>query len=260
MARIDRAITVFGAPIHAAFAAEESHTRAAVYAASNSALVSPYSPHMQFLANLAAVLVRPRRTMRRILDSPRRRMVLPMVLLVVISGIFGDFDAPTAQKYLQQSGGWQVWLMVTGVVVCVIAAMVGLFYLYAWVPYFVGRFLGGTGDVRGVRAALAWGLAPAVWALLYRVPGAIWFASSSPTAVRLRNGKVGFDPGMMANGCGVALVFMFLELIVIVWCAVAMSNTVAEAHDYSALHGLGTLVISAMAPVVVMIAAVLAIN
>lgn len=213
---------------------------------------------MHFLANLAAVLVRPRRTMRRILDTPGQRMVLPLVLLVAISGIFGDFDAPAFQKYVQQSGGWQVWLMVTGVVLCVIAAMVGLFYLYAWVPYFVGRFLGGTGDVRDVRAALAWGFAPAVWALLYRVPAAIWSVSSGPTAVHLRNGKVAFDPGRLADGCGVALLFMLLELIVIVWCAVLMSNTVAEANDYSALHGLGTLVISAIVPVVVVIAAVLA--
>jgi hypothetical protein len=179
---------------------------------------------------------------------------------VVISGIFGDFDAPQLQKISQQSGGWQVGLLVAGAVIGVIAAMVALFYLYAWVPFFIGRFLGGTGDIRGVRAALAWGLAPAVWALLYRVPAAIWFASSGTAAVQVRNGGVKFDPGMIANGCGVALVFMLLELIVLVWCAVVMSNTVAEAHDYSALHGLGTLVIAAIAPVVVMIAAVLAIT
>jgi len=177
---------------------------------------------------------------------------------VVISGIVGDFDAPTFQKYVQQSGGWQVGLMVTGIVVCVIAAMVGLFYLYAWVPYFAGRFLGGTGDVRGVRAAVAWGFAPAVWALLYRIPAAISFVSSGAAAVNVRNGGVKFNPGMLANGCGVTLVFMLLELIVFVWTAVVMSNTVAEAHDFSALHGLGTLVISAIVPVVVVIAAVLA--
>ena len=213
---------------------------------------------MHFLANLAAVLVRPRRTMRRILDTPGRRMVLPLILLAVVSGGFGDFDAKQFHEFVQQSGGWPVWLLVAGVVICVIAAMVGLLYLYAWVPFFVGRFLGGTGNIRDVRAALAWGLAPAVWALLYRVPAAIWFASSGAAAVHVRNGGVRFDPGLIAHGCGVTLVFMLLELILFAWCAAVMSNTVAEAHDYSALHGLGTLVIAAIAPVVVVIAAVLA--
>jgi hypothetical protein len=137
--------------------------------------------------------------------------------------------------------------------------MVGLFYLYAWVPFFIGRFFDGTGDIGGVRAALAWGLAPGVWALLYRVPAAIWFVSSGAAAVQVRGGGVKFDPGMIANGCGVALVFLLLELIVLAWCAIVMSNTVAEAHGFSALHGFGTLLIAAIAPVVVMIAAVLAI-
>lgn len=221
--------------------------------------VPAYSSHMHFLANLAAVMVKPRATMRRILDAPGSRMVLPLVLLVTVSGMLGDLDAPKVQQYLQHSGGWQVGLLVAGVVVCVIAAMVGLFYLCAWVPFLIGRFLfEGTGDIRGMRAALAWGLAPAVWALLYRVPAAIWFTSSGAAAVRVRNGGVKFDPGMIANGCGVALVFMLLELIVIAWCGLVMSNTVGETHGFSALHGFGTLLIAAIVPVIVVIAAALA--
>ena len=45
-----------------------------------------------------------------------------------------------------------------------------------------------------------------------------------------------------------------------VWCAYAMSNTVGEAHGFSAWHGLGTLAISAIAPFVVILAAVLAMH
>jgi hypothetical protein len=112
-------------------------------------------------------------------------------------------------------------------------------------------FLGGTGDIRGVRAAVAWGLAPVVWALLYRIPAAFWVARAQATSVRMRGGTIAFDPGRMADGCGLALVFALVELAVFIWCAVVMSNTVAEAHRFSAWHGLGTLVISAIVPFVV---------
>jgi len=137
--------------------------------------------------------------------------------------------------------------------------LVVLFWFYAWVPLLIGRFLGGTGEIRGVRAAVAWGLAPVVWALLYRVPAAIWFAPSAATSVRMRDTSITFDPGAISGGCGIVLAFLVVELIVFVWCAVVMSNTVAEAHGFSAWHALGTLVLSAIAPLVVLLAAVLAV-
>ena len=122
------------------------------------------------LRNLAAVLVRPRATMAAILAAPNQRAVLLLFALAAVSGIFGDFDAPTLQKVVQQSGGAPVGWLIAGITVVVIVLLTALLWFYAWVPFLVGRLLGGTGEIDGVRAALAWGLAPAIWALLYRVP------------------------------------------------------------------------------------------
>ncbi|HEX6096347.1 MAG TPA: YIP1 family protein [Thermoanaerobaculia bacterium] len=213
---------------------------------------------MHFLKNLAAVLVRPRATMARILPDPRPKIVLLLFVLAVVSGIFGDFDAPMMQQVVHQSGGGRVALIVAGVILGLTVVLTALCWFYAWVPYLAGRFLGGTGDVGGVRAATAWGLAPAIWALLYRVPAAIWLAPSAATSVNMRGGNVTFDPGRLSQGCGVALVFAIVEFLILVWCAFVMSNTVAEAHRFSAWHALGTLVISAIAPLIVVAAAVLA--
>ena len=215
---------------------------------------------MRFVADLAAVVIRPRSTMARILESgPRPWHVWLLFALAAISGIFGDFDAPMVGQVINQSGGARVALMISAVLVGLILLMPVLLWLYSYVPFYAGRFLGGTGEIRGVRAALGWGLAPVIWALLYRIPVAVWLAPSSATAVRMRKGTVAFDPGHLADGCGVALVLMLIELLVFIWCAVVMSNTVAEAHKFSVWHALGALVISAVAPIVVMIAAVLAI-
>src|SRR5690348_16038552 len=198
---------------------------------------------MRFLANLAVVLVRPRAVMARILEAPGAGTVLLLFALSAVSGIFGDVDAPTVQQITSQAGGARVAWMIAGVIAGLLVLLVVLCWFYAYVPLFIGRFLGGSGEIRGVRAALAWGLAPAIWALLYRVPAAFWFTPSS-SAIRMRGGNVAFDPGKLADGCGVALVFALLELVVFVWCAYVMSNTLAEAHRFSAWHAFGTLVLS----------------
>ena len=40
------------------------------------------------------------------------------------------------------------------VIAGLIVVLTALFWFYSWVPYLAGRFLGGTGDVQGVRAAI----------------------------------------------------------------------------------------------------------
>ena len=211
---------------------------------------------MQFLANLGAVVIRPRATMARILEAPPRAWTVWLLfVLATLSGIFGDFDAPTAGELMEQQQGVVTALVVAGVILGLLVVIPALFWFYAWVPYLIGRFLGGTGDIRGVRAALAWGLAPAIWAMLYRIPVALWLGSVS--TVNMRDGNITFDPGRLAGGCGAALVIAVVELAVFVWCMVVMSNTVGEAHRFSAWHGLGTLVVAAIAPLVVILAAAL---
>lgn len=209
------------------------------------------------MRNLATVLFRPRRTMARILEAPDARAVLLLFIAAALSGIAGDFDAAVIEQIASGARAHVLWI-IAAAVVGVLVAVVALLWFYSWVPLFLGRFLGGTGDIRGVRAAIAWGLAPAIWALVYRVPAAIWFSRSATTSVRMAEGTVAFDPGRFAGGCGVMLVFAVLEVIVLVWTAFVMSNTLAEAHRYSPWHALGTLVLSAIAPLVVTLAAVLA--
>lgn len=211
---------------------------------------------MRFFAQLASVLFRPRETMRRILDAPSSGAVLLLFVLAVLSGMLGDSDPVQLQNVFAKLPGAQAWL-IAAVIAAVFVCLVGATWLYAWVPFLIGRFLGGTGDVRGVRAAVAWGFAPAIWALLYRAPTAIWLMPSAAATVRSRGGGVVFDPGVLASGCGIAFVIVLLELVVLVWCAFVMSNTLAEAHGYSAGRAFGTLVLSAIAPFVVVLAAVL---
>ena len=212
---------------------------------------------MQWLRDLASVVIRPRRTMRRILDAPRDRMVLPLALLAILSGIIGDV-------HLDQAG--QAWrmaeprlrLFIPLIVAGVIAAMLLVFYVLAWVAYFVGRSLEGTASVKAVRSALAWGLAPSVWALLYRIP-AMWFKEpENVRQIRFDDFRFTLGEGVFSSGCGAMLFFGILDLAVIVGWLVITSHTLAEANGFSAPRGFATIAICLLAPVVIAVAAFLA--
>ena len=198
--------------------------------------------------------------MARILETPPPAWTVWLLFaLATLSGLFGDFDAPTLRDVTKQQQSLNVALIVAGVFVGVLVVVTVLLWLFAWVPLFIGRFLGGTGQIREVRAATAWGLAPAIWALLYRVPVALSLWGARDGVVPLRDGNVGFDPGQIAAGCGTGLVILLLELTVFAWCVAISSSTLAEAHKFSAWHGLGTILLAALTPFVVILAAVLAV-
>lgn len=200
------------------------------------------------MSDLLLILVRPRETMRRVLETRGRRLVVPLVLLASFSAVLTRSN---------ELFGATATLRAVNAAINVVAWVI-LFHLFAWIALVAGRFLGGTGTARDVRAALAWGLVPLVWAIVYRLPVAL-FAGSA-------RGGIGFDIGdggvrigeITASGCVVPILLAVVELAVLVWSIVAASNTVAEAHRFSSLRGAATIGIAASAPVVIVIAAVLA--
>lgn len=212
---------------------------------------------MQWMRDLAAVLIRPRLTMRRILDAPRDRMVLPLALLAVVSGLVGDVHLDQAAQAWKMADA-RLRLFVPLIVLGVLAAMLLVFYLFAWVAYFVGRSLEGTASVKAVRSALAWGLAPSVWALLYRIP-AMWIREpENVREIRFDELQFAWDGGLLASGCGTMLLFGMLDLAVLVGWLVISSFTLAEANRFSAPRGFATIVLCLLAPIVIAVAAFLA--
>lgn len=202
---------------------------------------------MQWLANLASIVVRPRRTMRRILDAPRDRMIVPLVVLAALSGAISDFSMDDAVKAYHQVGPQLRVLAPLGIIAGILAMLL-VFYVGAWVAFVIGRALEGTGSIGAVRSALAWGLAPAVWALLYRIP-AMWLREGQPEMLRIGDLEMA-----LGTGCGTGL----LDFIVLAAWFVVTSLALAEAHAFSSARGFGTVALCLLAPIVVVAAAVLA--
>lgn len=209
---------------------------------------------MTFVRRLGSIMLRPRTTMREILDAPQRR-ILPLLLLATLSAFVGNAN-DNARGALAKTP--RVWLIVAAALIIAAIVMIGLFYLFAWIAQQAGRFLEGRGTYADVRTALAWGLAPVIWALLYRIPAAVLGLAQGPG--RMKSGPEGFrfDPGQLSGGCALTLAIGLLELATFVWYVVVSSRVLGEAHRFSSLRGFGTLVIVGITPLVITIAAVMA--
>jgi hypothetical protein len=213
------------------------------------------------LANLATIMVRPRSTMRRILDPPRDPMVLPLVFLAILSSFLSDYDLGALVVLLRNPPFPMFSLVIAGALLGTAVLAVGLFYLFAWLAAYVGRRLEGEANARQIRSALAWGLVPLIWALVFRAPVSLWFALGEPDAARPIT--IGSDlsisnAGLLSRGCGWALLIGAVEFTVFVWCVAAASLTVAEAHRFSGWQGLGTLALTVAIPLLILVSFALA--
>lgn len=210
---------------------------------------------------LATMLVRPRATMRRVLEQPPDRMIVPLILLAVLSSFVKDLTTSGMQLALKATSPWLVMAILIGAFIVVSIFAILFVYALAWVAMMIGRFLEGNGTTAEVRSALAWGLAPVAWALLIRIP--LYFLIPPPegpsVGVEVLQNRIRLDPGAISSGCGMAAMYLLLDLVVTVAYLVITCQALGEAHRFSAWRALATLLLSFVAPAVVMIAAVLAV-
>lgn len=209
------------------------------------------------MKNLLPILFRPRETMKGILARPDR-MVVPLVLLTILSSGIKDMRLSDARHAVKTLPSPMAWLIVMGVLFCVIPLLVGLFYLLAWIALWIGRLFEGRGTTPAVRSALAWGFAPIIWALLYRIPVALLVHAPDVTGGKISAGRFVFLPHHFGSGCGIALAVSMLNLGILVWYLIVASNTLAEAFDFSGWRGFATLLLTWISPAVVLLAVILA--
>jgi hypothetical protein len=210
-----------------------------------------------FIRDLAEVVVRPRLTMRRIVERGDRTF-LPLVMPAAVAGILGDFELPA--KWDGAGPFSPLLLLLINVCAAILVALIAAaaVYLLSWVAYAVARLFDGKSGVVQVRSAMAWGLAPLVWSLLYRLPMMFSPVGRGDAFSRMETDQgLVLDLGLLREGCAVALILIVVEMALVVWYFIVASNTLAEVSGFSAWRGFGTLLVTFASPTLIVVAAAL---
>lgn len=204
----------------------------------------------------ATILTRPRETVRSVLPRTQTGTIVVMVLLAAVSALVRDVRLQAYQSPQIAAVMPSGWIIAAGCVAFLIATLL-FYYAFAFLAWGIGRLLGGTADRRAVRVALAWSLVPLIWALLYRIPVALFWpvtasslsSSQSPLAI-LHSLAAAMSFYAVVRTAVIAL----LRIAVDLWSLVIVSIALSEVSGFSTWHGAATLGFALLAPLVVVAA------
>lgn len=202
------------------------------------------------LRDLVTILYRPRETVRRILDGGKRWTWEVIVLASVCSSYFD----PDINRIKAVTLTTKIAIAVLAVIVNAIV-WIAVAYLFAWGATLVGRRLEGSGSVADVRTAIAWSLVPQVWSIVFRIPASLYMSRYAGHVSDPHRAVLAF---VQQGGCSIVVVLITIQLFLYALIVFDASSTVGEALHFSTLRGFGTIAITAVIPIVVTVAAVIA--
>jgi hypothetical protein len=171
--------------------------------------------------------------MRQVLDADPRRMVHRLALAAgALGGLETHVPAPVSEMMPLPA------LVAMKVLFGACAALLFL-YLLAFLLRWTGRWLGGTGDFVMVRSAVAWSMVPNVWSGLLLLPMLAFMGAEA----------LNFDPIPMLEepgSAGLIIPLLLLTVVIGVWSIVVTIKCLAEAHRFTAWHGLGALLLAGL--------------
>lgn len=195
-----------------------------------------------------SIWLKPRQTIRQILDTDPKRGVL----LLAVAGGMADVLVQGLGSFVEM----KIHLAIAAVICMVLGGLFGLFglYLLGWLYRWVGKWFGGQARNVEVRAALAWTQDVPVlwlfglWAALLLVTGGDLLKFQGKTAPPA--GEVTLLAALFSVVLGAATV------VVALWRFILGCKAIAEAHRFSGWKGFGTVTIP-MALVMIPVVAVI---
>lgn len=183
--------------------------------------ITPFNPWLE-------IWIRPRKTIRRIVDSNPTRSVL---LLAILGGLVSFFAGTI--RYLENAS------ILLGVVIVALISTLGPLFgvlrLYiggAWLRW-TGSWFGGKADSSQVRAAIAWAslpeLALSLMVLIFVVVlQVILVPNANSQSLR---------PVLFI----LIILFLLMVIVLTIWHEILVIKTLAEVHGYSAWRSLAAI-------------------
>ena len=192
--------------------------------------------------------------MRALLDRVERPEALSLVIAAMVSYSLRDFDYHSLNEVVGSLGFATSSL--AALLVLAVSGLVALFFYFVFsaAAAAAGRMmLGGKGTWADVRLAVAWGLAPQIWAFLFRLPAVLlWPGAVSilrGSGRRIEIGSISFTPYFSEDvPLYQVLILLCLELGFFLWYLAVGSQTLAEAQGFSSLRGLANLLLAVVLP------------
>ena len=183
----------------------------------------------------ATIWTRPRATIRRIVETDVRYQV---AFLAILSGALIWLE----RRWSNPSTAPAFPMLV--VIAVIVGAMLGIIELYVngALLKWAGAALGGVASYAEVRAALAWSRVPVIVAITIGL-----------LAILLGTGGPMLGGESPASGASLLLVHGALVL----WGFVVMLKCIGEVHRFSAWRALGSILLIALAIVVILAALIL---
>jgi hypothetical protein len=210
------------------------------------------------MTRLATILIRPRQTIRSIVAESRSGVAVLLVLLATVSTSIRDVRWQAYRQSPQLATVMPSALILCAGLAGLLIAAVILFYAFALLAWGIGRLLGGTANGRAVRIALAWSLVPLIWALLYRIPVALFQPAMGSAALNQMHNPVAVLRAALGAMSLYALmsysVIALLTIAVDIWCLVLAGVALSEVNGFSTWRGAATLGFSLLAPLIVVAA------
>ena len=180
---------------------------------------------------LFSILVVPRATIRRVVDTDPDGLVIgiawllgALITLTLQVEVNAGVLAYSSLAWLKEMGPAAMGMMMFSAGI----AAIGIVYFMGFLYLRIGRALGGIGDVRDVRTAVAWGWVPAIILSLVAITSTI------------------FDPGSNAwekapsTILDQITVWLVAEIAIKGWAFAVSVQTLAEVHRYSAWRAVAT--------------------
>jgi Yip1-like protein len=207
---------------------------------------------------LATILAHPRQTIRSIVAQSRSsRVVVLLVLLATLSDLIRSIrwqlyrESPRFAAMMPSP-----WIICAGLIGILVGALL-LFYAFAFLVMGIGRLLGGNADGRLVRLALAWSFAPLIWALLYRIPVALFQPATGATLDEPHSPLAVLHSAVAAMSLYALVssaVIVLLTVVVDIWTFAIASVALSEVNGFSTWRGAATLGFALLAPLIVVAA------
>jgi hypothetical protein len=184
----------------------------------------------QPLSPWLTIWVRPRRTIRRIVDSDPQHQV---ILLAVLDGIILVLGQALS-KHLGDTLSLPVIFLICAVAGPIVG--IALLYVVGALMHWIGGRFGGRGSLAEIRAAFAWASVPSVWSQILWIPQFIIFGKDLFTSATPRIATNLFVTLGLIGLLGV-------QLAIAPWAFVMFLICLSEVHRFSIWKALATTVV-----------------